>query len=70
MREIKTVKREVEWKQGNPRDQLVAILMAIEGHACNIGDGIPPKSPAKRIQDFCAQAQRILKNMPEGKFQA
>lgn len=60
--------RRPEWKQANPRDQLVAVLMAAEGWADNI---VANKSSiakqTQRIHDLFEQAHELI-NMLDGSW--
>lgn len=65
--------RRPEWKQTNPRDQLIAVLHAAAGFANNISNGVykPEDVPAKasRIEELLAQAQELT-SMVNGEWPA
>lgn len=47
------------WKQNNPADQVVVILMAIEGHISNVKDGITG------IQKFVDYTEKLTSQLKE-----
>lgn len=54
-----------EWRQANPRDQLVAVIGATWGHISNIEEGIykPEKLPEiyRRLDDLFEQMNELTK---------
>jgi hypothetical protein len=59
------------WRQANPRDQLVAILMAVEGTLSNVVDGIYGKNTngteqTKLAMQRLQEAQSIVAGLPTG----
>jgi len=65
---MKKVTKRPEWKQTTPRDQLVGIISAAQGHIDNILDGRATPLTPQRVEDLLLQAQEILKDMPPGKW--
>ncbi len=57
------------WGQPNPRMQLAALLAAVQGDIANIKDGIKNERQLPRIEAWLADAQAILKAMPEGSWE-
>lgn len=64
-----TVKRQPNWRQPNPRDQLVAMIGSIQGNVSNMEDGIgKPEEQFARIRRDIRDCMAILQEMPEGEF--
>ena len=62
--------RREHWKQSNPKDQMVAILSAIEGWASlTHGDALKRKMYAAKIQQLCGEAQEVIAHLPSGEWQ-
>lgn len=70
-----SVKRRERWRQNNPRDQLVGLLMGIEGHYLNMVDRLrklkpystDPKSISQADKLF-GETQEIIKQLDPGEW--
>lgn len=64
--------RKPEWGQNTPREQLVVLIMAARGDLSNITDGVIPEifiiDIVRRTEAFLSDAQKILRDMPEGEW--
>jgi hypothetical protein len=66
--------RKPEWKQGNPRDQVVALLMGVEGKVHNLLTGVygtittSAATKLAPVLDELQHVQNLVKNLPPGEW--
>jgi hypothetical protein len=59
-----------EFRQDNPRDQLVAILSSLEGTLSNVAEGVSDFHAVKdRLVRDCTFAAYLAAHMPPGRWE-
>lgn len=60
-----------DWKQANPRDQLIAVFGALKGHWCNALDGIiTPKEFIEKISPQMNQISMLVTMVEDGDWES
>lgn len=62
------MKRRSGWKQANPRDQLMAVLSAVQGNLDNIANGMVSRNHIPRLQKLVRQCQDIAATLDAGEW--
>lgn len=66
---MKKPKRRREWRQNSPRDQLVMVFSALEGHASNLEDGVITQTQFhEKTVTLFRWAQELLQLLPDSNW--
>jgi hypothetical protein len=69
------MKRRRAYKQNNPRDQALVLLMSIEGTVSNLRDGVYGtltrfgRIKTKFLEEQLARTRELVNNLPEGEWE-